>query len=64
MNAANGFSRSWKRDFYGENYERLLKIKRKYDPTDSLWIYSGVVSDKWTYDLHSGLLCQAMDREG
>ncbi|KAJ5370261.1 uncharacterized protein N7496_006353 [Penicillium cataractarum] len=59
MNAANGFSRSWKHDFYGENYERLLKIKQKYDPTGSLWIYSGVGSDKWTYDLHSGLLCQA-----
>lgn len=59
MNSANGFSRSWKRDFYGDNYERLLEIKRKYDPTESLFVYSGVGSDRWEYDLHSGLLCRA-----
>jgi FAD/FMN-containing dehydrogenase len=58
MNAANGFSRTWKHDFYGPKYDRLLEIKRKYDPTESLWAYSGVGSDKWKYDLHTGLLCQ------
>lgn len=57
-NAGNGFSRAWKHDFYGENYDRLLKIKRKYDPTESLFVYSGVGSDRWEYDLHSGLLCR------
>jgi hypothetical protein len=59
LNAANGFSRSWKHDFYGDKYGKLLKIKEKYDPTESLWSYSGVGSEKWKYDLHSGLLCQA-----
>jgi FAD/FMN-containing dehydrogenase len=59
LNAANGFSRSWKHDFYGNKYDKLLKIKEKYDPTESLWSYSGVGSEKWKYDLHSGLLCQA-----
>lgn len=59
LNAANGFSRSWKHDFYGDKYDKLLKIKEKYDPTESLWAWSGVGSEKWKYDLHSGLLCQA-----
>lgn len=59
MNAGNGFSRSWKKDFYGDNYDKLLKIKRKYDPKESLFVYSGVGSDRWEYDLHSGLLCRA-----
>lgn len=58
MNATNGFSRTWKHDFYGPKYDRLLEIKRKYDPTESLWAYSGVGSDKWKYDLHTVLLCQ------
>lgn len=58
MNSGNVFSRSWKRDFYADNYDRLLEIKQKYDPTESLFVYSGVGSDRWEYDLHSGLLCQ------
>jgi hypothetical protein len=59
LNAANWFARSWKHDFYGDKYDKMLKIKEKYDPTESLWAYSGVGSDKSKYDLHSGLLCQA-----
>lgn len=58
MNAANGFSSTWKHDFYGDHYSDLLEIKRKYDPSESLWVYSGVGSDHWHYDLHSGLLCR------
>lgn len=59
MNAGNGFSGTWKHDFYGKNYGRLWEIKQKYDPKESLWVYSGVGSDRWDYDLHSGLLCRA-----
>lgn len=58
MNEGNPFARSWKHDFYGENYDRLLEIKRKYDPTGSLFVWSGVGSDEWTHDLNSGLLCR------
>lgn len=46
-----------KYNFYGDNYERLLEIKRKYDPSESLFIWSGLGSDMWNYDLKSGLLC-------
>jgi hypothetical protein len=58
MNEGNPFSSTWKNDFYGENYDRLLEIKRKYDPSESLFIWSGLGSDDWNYDLRSGLLCR------
>ncbi|KAJ5151737.1 hypothetical protein N7492_010032 [Penicillium capsulatum] len=58
MNSGNAFSSTWKDDFYGDHYDRLLKIKHKYDPKESLWVYSGVGSDRWDYDLHTGLLCR------
>lgn len=37
---------------------KLLEIKRKYDPAESLYEISGVGSDKWNYNLNNGLLCQ------
>ncbi|KXG54331.1 FAD-binding, type 2 [Penicillium griseofulvum] len=58
MNEGNPFSTTWKQDFYGENYEKLLEIKRKYDPSESLFIWSGIGSDMWDYDLKTGLLCR------
>ncbi|KAL4914622.1 hypothetical protein BDW62DRAFT_204377 [Aspergillus aurantiobrunneus] len=57
-NEGNVFSSTWKEDFYGENYARLLEIKRRYDPRESLFVWAGVGSDQWEYDLHSGLLCR------
>ncbi|KAM0415880.1 hypothetical protein ACHAPT_013142 [Fusarium lateritium] len=35
INEANPFARNFQRDFYGDNYGRLLKIKEKYDSTAS-----------------------------
>lgn len=57
-NEGNPFSSTWKHDFYGENYDRLLKIKREYDLSGSSFVWSGVGSDMWEYDLHSDLLCR------
>ncbi|KAI1427068.1 hypothetical protein F5Y12DRAFT_792791 [Xylaria sp. FL1777] len=34
--------------FWGENYERLLKIKRAIDPEDILWCYPCVGNDRWS----------------
>lgn len=58
MNEGNPFSSTWKNDFYGENYEKLLAAKLKFDPSESLFVWSGVGSDLWNYDLSSGLLCR------
>lgn len=57
INEANHFNRNFERDFYGENYGRLLEVKEKYDPTSILFVQSGVGSHGWQYDLDSGLLC-------
>ncbi|KAI9039881.1 putative isoamyl alcohol oxidase [Aspergillus affinis] len=58
MNEANPFNSNWKHDYYGDNYDRLLEVKHKYDPNGSLFVWSGVGSDEWNYDLNSGLLCR------
>ncbi|GLA44967.1 CAZyme family AA7 [Aspergillus niger] len=58
MNEGNPFSSTWKRDYYGDGYERLAEVKRRYDPNGSLWVYAGVGSDLWEFDLRSGLLCR------
>ncbi|KAH6628962.1 FAD-dependent monooxygenase [Boeremia exigua] len=58
INEANPFNSNFKVDFYGGNYERLLEIKKRYDPTDSLFVQAGVGSHSWSYDLDSGTLCQ------
>ncbi|CBF80472.1 hypothetical protein AN8405.2 [Aspergillus nidulans FGSC A4] len=62
-NEGNVFSSTWKEDFYGPRdsgiYEKLLGIKKTYDPKGSLFVWGGVGSDEWEYDLHTGLLCQA-----
>ncbi|KAH8601623.1 hypothetical protein B0O99DRAFT_562194 [Bisporella sp. PMI_857] len=55
-----GFQQS----FYGKNYERLLKIKRKVDPWDVLWAKTAVGSERWavrTADAlndENGVLCR------
>lgn len=58
MNEGNPFSSTWKHNFYGENYERLLEVKRKYDSKESIFVWSGIGSEHWQYDLHTGLLCR------
>ncbi|KAK5632339.1 hypothetical protein RRF57_008054 [Xylaria bambusicola] len=37
----------WQHTFWGENYERLLEIKRKVDPEDVLWCNPCVGNDRW-----------------
>lgn len=32
MNEAYAWTKDWKREWFGDNYDRLLEIKRKYDP--------------------------------
>ncbi|KAF4776448.1 FAD-dependent monooxygenase [Colletotrichum scovillei] len=59
MNEGNAFDSMFKEDFYGASYDRLVEIKRKYDPTESLFVLSGVGSDAWDYNLNTGKLCKS-----
>jgi FAD/FMN-containing dehydrogenase len=36
MNEANPFTQQWKQDFWGANYDKLVTVKNKYDPTGLL----------------------------
>lgn len=58
MNEANPFNKNFANDFYGGNYEKLRRIKNKYDPNESLFVLAGVGSDAWDYDLDTGRLCR------
>ncbi|RGP62709.1 hypothetical protein FSPOR_9096 [Fusarium sporotrichioides] len=58
MNEGNPFNSNFKKDFYGSYYDRLLEVKNKYDPTNSLWVLSGVGSDAWDYNMNTGRLCK------
>ena len=37
----------WKEDFYGDKYDRLLQIKKKYDPRGLFYATTAVGSDEW-----------------
>ncbi|KAJ2986193.1 hypothetical protein NUW58_g5144 [Xylaria curta] len=37
----------WQHTYWGENYERLLKIKRAVDPKDVLWCHPCVGNERW-----------------
>ena len=51
-------SLDWKDDFWGENYEDLLKIKIKYDPDNLFYCYHCVGSDmKPRYEFVSAGAC-------
>ncbi|KAL8717157.1 MAG: hypothetical protein Q9225_005576 [Loekoesia sp. 1 TL-2023] len=49
--------KTWKEDFYGENYERLRAIKRNYDPDDLFYATTAVGSDEWSVR-EDGRLCR------
>jgi hypothetical protein len=37
----------WQKTFYGEHYEKLVKIKKKWDPEGVFWYKNGVGSEMW-----------------
>ncbi|KAI1450607.1 hypothetical protein F5Y02DRAFT_413329 [Annulohypoxylon stygium] len=58
MNEANPFDGQWQHDFYGTSYDKLLQVKRKYDPSESLYVLSGVGTEDWEYNMDTGKLCR------
>ncbi|KAI0010791.1 hypothetical protein F4779DRAFT_616230 [Xylariaceae sp. FL0662B] len=57
LNEGNWAQPDWQHAFYGSNYERLLKIKKKYDPDDVFYALTAVGSDSWSQDT-IGRLCR------
>ena len=43
--------------FYGENKERLLRIKMRYDPADVFYCPTCIGSDRWVQDEVGRLCC-------
>ncbi|KAL9122682.1 MAG: hypothetical protein Q9187_000768 [Circinaria calcarea] len=61
INEADVNNPNWKNDFFGANYNELLKIKKKYDPNDLFYAGASVGHDVW--DVASdGRLCRASQR--
>ncbi|KAI0158347.1 hypothetical protein GGR57DRAFT_510512 [Xylariaceae sp. FL1272] len=56
MNEADRFDPSWKVNFYGSNYQKLYRIKSRYDPTSLFYCPTCVGSDDWRSD-STGRLC-------
>ena len=44
------FLRDWQRGFWGTNYARLLRTKRRYDPDGLFFVRHGVGSEDWSED--------------
>ena len=42
LNEADYYEPNWTKAFYGDNYERLLEIKKKYDPDYMFQVWNGV----------------------
>jgi hypothetical protein len=57
LNEANFNQLNWQETFYGENYDELLAIKRKYDPHGLLYARTAVGSEAWAED-GSARLCR------
>jgi FAD/FMN-containing dehydrogenase len=44
------FQKDWQHAYWGGNYPRLAKIKRKYDPDGLFFVHNGVGSEQWSTD--------------
>lgn len=56
LNEGNFAQVNWQREFYGENYERLSRIKQRYDPEGVIYGQTAVGSERWATSA-SGRLC-------
>ena len=57
VNEADPHEPDFQHAFWGDNYKRLLKIKRNVDPDDVLWCHPCVGNEKW--EVVGNLLCKA-----
>ncbi len=47
---SNFFEPDWQRSYWGDNYARLLEVKRRYDPGGLFFVHHGVGSETWSAD--------------
>ncbi|HUZ14036.1 MAG TPA: FAD-binding protein [Caulobacteraceae bacterium] len=50
VNECDFFQADWQTAFWGANYPRLARIKRRYDPTGLFFVHHGVGSEAWSPD--------------
>ena len=50
VSESNYFEKRWQQAYWGGNYPRLAKIKRKYDPDGLFFVHNGVGSEEWSAD--------------
>lgn len=48
LSESDFFEQSWQRSFWGSNYQRLLEVKKRYDPDGLFFVHHGVGSEDWT----------------
>ncbi|KAK2055185.1 FAD binding domain-containing protein [Colletotrichum caudatum] len=58
MNEADFRQPDWQDAFFGDNYARLLAIKKKYDPESLFYVLKGVGSEAWDV-APDGKMCRA-----
>lgn len=58
MNEADFRQKNWESTFFGDNYQRLLSIKNKYDQSNLFYVLKGVGSEVWDVAA-DGRMCRA-----
>ena len=44
------FLKQWQTAFWGDNYQRLAQVKRRYDPDGLFFTHHGVGTEGWSED--------------
>lgn len=50
VSESNYFEKDWQHSYWGSNYGRLLRVKKKYDPTELFFVHNGVGTEGWSAD--------------
>jgi len=50
VSESNFFNRRWQEAFWGDNYKKLLDIKRRVDADGLFFVHHGVGSEEWSAD--------------
>ncbi|KAH0031195.1 hypothetical protein KCU78_g2864, partial [Aureobasidium melanogenum] len=58
LNEGNALQQDWKQSFYGDNDDKLLSVKNKYDPKDLFYALTAVGSEAWVIE-KNGRLCKS-----